>query len=35
MGFTWVTWHYLTDEQYKEAIERRRTSGASSTGGTF
>ena len=24
MGFSWITWHYLTDEQYKEELAKRQ-----------
>jgi hypothetical protein len=36
MGFSWITWHYLTDEQYKEELGKRRASAGSATAaGTF
>jgi hypothetical protein len=24
MGFSWITWHYLTDEQYKGELAKRQ-----------
>lgn len=33
MGFAWINWYYITDEEYKHAIARRQST-AATTGGS-
>ena len=35
MGFSWINWYYITDDEYKQITDRRRSNGVNAGAGSF